>query len=486
MRKILFTCSEMHPLIKTGGLGDVAGYLPVAIKNLRHDIRVVMPAYREARARAGELKPVAQLNIPGAATPVIILEGRVPKTQVKLYLVDAPEYFDRPGNPYSGPDGHDWADNAARFAVFSRAVVSLALDRAGLDWQPDLVHCNDWQTGLIPALLAPETTRPATLFTIHNLAYQGLFSWDNFQSLGLPPALWSPEAMEFNGQFSFIKGGLVFADWLNAVSPGYAQEIRTPEFGYGLEGLLNHRASRLTGILNGVDYSLWDPRHDPYIARNYNPLTLHLKAHNKADVQRRFNLTEVKNLPLLGFVGRLVEQKGIDLLIGALPELMRYPVQIALVGSGDKTLEQTLLQCAAAYPGRVGVYIGYQEELAHCIEAGADIFPMPSRFEPCGLNQIYSLRYGTVPVVRRTGGLADTIVDANPQNVKSGTATGFIFDEPSPQALLAALLRAIDYFSNARKWQALARQGMAQDYSWQKSARQYISLYQQAINDRSG
>jgi starch synthase len=485
MRKILFACSELHPLIKTGGLGDVAGYLPVALKELRQDICVVMPAYREALAHAGDLTIAAQLDVPGATGKISILEGRVPGEQVKLYLVDAPEYFDRPGGPYSSPDGHDWPDNAARYAVFARAVVSLALDHAGLDWRPDLVHCNDWQTGLIPALLAQGKNRPATLFTIHNLAYQGLFSHETFASLKLPPELWSPQAMEFHGQFSFIKGGLVYADWLNTVSPSYAQEIRTPQFGYGLEGLLNHRASHLTGILNGVDYSVWDPRHDTFIAKNYNPLTLQLKAHNKADLQRRFKLPEVKNLPLIGFVGRLVEQKGIDLLIEILPELMRYPLQIAIVGSGNRESEQALLQCALTYPGRMGVHIGYQEELAHCIEAGADIFPMPSRFEPCGLNQIYSLRYGTVPVVRRTGGLADTIVDTLPESVKSGTATGFVFDEPTSQALLTALLRAIDYFSNNTKWRKLAKQGMEQDYSWQKSARQYISLYQQVMKGQS-
>ncbi|MEO5572931.1 MAG: glycogen synthase GlgA [Gammaproteobacteria bacterium] len=483
MPKILYACSELHPLIKTGGLGDVAGYLPVALKGLRQDICVVMPAYREVLARAGELTAVAQLIIPGAQAPVTVLEGRVPGTQIKLYLIDAPEYFDRPGGPYAGPEGYDWPDNAARFCVFARAVVSLALDRAGLNWRPDLVHCNDWQTGLVPALLAQESKRPATLFTIHNLAYQGLFSWAHFQSLGLPPQLWSTEAMEFYGQFSFIKGGLIFADRLNTVSPRYAQEIRTPEFGYGLEGLLNHRAAKLSGILNGVDYSLWDPRHDPYIAQNYNSLTLKLKAHNKADLQRRFALTEVKGLPLIAYVGRLVEQKGMDLLVKILPELMRYPIQIAVVGSGKKALEQTLIQCAAAYPGRMGVYIGYQEELAHCIEAGADMFIMPSRFEPCGLNQIYSLRYGTIPIVRRTGGLADTIVDTTPESMKSGAATGFMFDEPTPHALLAALLRAIGYFSSSHKWRALAKQGMQQDFGWQKSAQQYISLYQQIIKE---
>ncbi|MEO7557571.1 MAG: glycogen synthase GlgA [Gammaproteobacteria bacterium] len=484
MRKILFACSELHPLIKTGGLGDVAGYLPVALKELRQDIRVVMPAYRAALACAGEFKPAARLNIIGSAAPVTILEGRVPGTQIKLYLIDAPHYFDRPGGPYADIHGHNWPDNAARFALFARAVVSLALDQAGLGWRPDLVHCNDWQTGLVPALLTRETKRPATLFTIHNLAYQGVFSREIFDSLSLPPELWSLHALEFHGQLSFIKGGLVYADWLSTVSPTYAREIRTAEFGCGLEGLLDHRATRLTGILNGVDYNLWDPRHDPFIAKNYNSRTLQLKTDNKADVQRRFHLPEVKNLPLIGFVGRLVEQKGIDLLLRIMPELMRLPLQIVIVGSGERDLEQALLQCAATYPERVGVTIGYDEELAHCIEAGVDIFLMPSRFEPCGLNQIYSLRYGTVPVVRRTGGLADTIVDTTPQTSKNGTANGFVFDAATPAALLSALLRAIHHYSDTRKWRALARRGMAQDFSWEQSARRYLDIYQKALEAR--
>lgn len=293
MRKVLFACSELHPLIKTGGLGDVAGYLPVALKALRQDIRVVMPAYREALAHAGELRPVARLNITDSAAPVTLLEGRVPGTQIKLYLIDAPHCFDRPGGPYADTYGQNWPDNAVRFALFARAVVSLALDQAGLGWQPDLVHCNDWQTGLIPALLAREPKRPATLFTIHNLAYQGIFSREIFDSLSLPPELWSLHGLEFHGQLSFIKGGLVYADWLSTVSPGYAREIRTAEFGCGLEGLLEQRATRLTGILNGVDYRVWDPRHDPFIVRKYNSHTLHLKVENKTDVQRRFHLPEV-------------------------------------------------------------------------------------------------------------------------------------------------------------------------------------------------
>ena len=479
MHKILFAASEIHPLIKTGGLGDVAGSLPVALKGLRQDIRLIMPAYREAVQHAGDLQTVATLSVSGATDPVTLLEGWLPGTKIRLYLVAAPHYFDRPGGPY-GPNGQDWPDNAARFALFARAAAAVALDQAGLGWQPDIIHCNDWQTGLIPALLAGASPRPATIFTIHNLAYQGLFSWEVFQSLALPQAWWSPQALEFYGQFSFIKGGLVFADWLTTVSPTYAQEIRTPAFGCGLEGLLQHRAQRLVGILNGADYQSWDPRHDPFIAKNYNVRTLNLKAANKADLQRRFNLPQIKDVPLLGHVGRLVDQKGIDLLLDIIPALLQQPLQLAVLGSGEPRFEQALLKWAQRYPERIGVHIGYNEELAHCIEAGADIFAMPSRFEPCGLNQIYSLRYGTVPVVRRTGGLADSVVNSSAETLAAASATGFLFNEASALALLDELQRALNWYAQPRKWRALMKQGMGQDFSWQHSARQYLKLYRQA------
>lgn len=482
MHKILFAASEAHPLIKTGGLGDVAGSLPAALKTLRQDVRLVIPAYREALARAGKLKPITSLAVAGAVAPVRILEGRLPDTGVKFWLIDSPEHFDRPYGPYAGPQGQDWPDNAARFALFARAVVAIALDQADLEWQPDIVHCNDWQTGLVPALLAPEPERPATVFTIHNLAYQGLFPWDDFQSLKLPAELWSMEAMEFYSQFSFMKGGIAFADWLTTVSPSYAEEIRTPAFGCGLEGLLEKRVERLTGILNGADYKQWDPAVDALIVKNYTPDTLRLKTDNKLKLQRHFGLPTVKDIPLIGLIGRLVEQKGVDLLIPLLPELMRRPLQIMLLGSGSKTLEEALLECVRAYPKRIAVHIGFSEELAHRVEAGADMFLMPSRFEPCGLNQMYSLRYGTVPIVRRTGGLADTVTDTTPQTLKDHTATGFVFDEASPQALFGAIERALALFSRPRQWRALMQQGMARDFNWRQSAQAYLALYQQALS----
>ena len=483
MHKILFAASEAHPLIKTGGLADVAGSLPIALSELGQDVRLVLPAYREALARVEGSQVIA--NIQYAGNAVRVVESQLPGSAVPVWLVDAPEYFDRPGGPYLGPDGRDWPDNAARFTLFARVVADLALGRAGLAWQPDVVHCNDWQTGLVPALLALESRRPATVFTLHNLAYQGLFAREVFASLDLPDALWSPEAMEFHGQFSFIKGGLVYADRLTTVSPSYAEEIRTPALGYGLEGLLNHRGRHLTGILNGADYTVWEPSRDSFIVKNYDSGSLHLKAFNKSDLQRRFELPVLKEVPLIGMIGRLVEQKGVDLLLDILPQLLRHPVQLVLLGSGETPLEQALQDWAMIHPERIAVHLGYSEDLAHRIEAGADMFLMPSRFEPCGLNQIYSLRYGTVPIVRRTGGLADTVVDASEETLAAGAATGFVFDTPTPQALLVTLLRALSLYTQTPRWLRLTKTGMAQDFSWRKSARQYLDLYDEALHQHA-
>jgi starch synthase len=479
MSKILFVSSEAHPLIKTGGLGDVSGALPAALKRLRHTVRLVLPAYQQLLAGAGKLKPVATVSVTGSLEPVRILEGTMPDSRVKLWLVDAPHCFDRPGNPYLGADGRDWPDNAERFATFCRVVVELAMDRAGLGWRPDVVHCNDWQTGLVPALLAREPDRPASVFTVHNLAYQGLFPWTTFAGLGLPADLWHMQAMEFYNQFSFIKGGLVYADCITTVSPTYAREISRPELGCGLDGLLRHRSDRLAGILNGADYDTWNPEQDKLIAHSYSPATLHHKCANKAALQARFELPQ-SGRPVVGLVGRLVEQKGIDLVLRALPALVKQDVQVVVLGTGDQAFEDALRDQAARYPGAIGCHIGYDEERAHLIEAGADMFLMPSRFEPCGLNQIYSLRYGTPPIVRRTGGLADTVVDTNTETLAAGTATGFVFGEATEQALLEAVGRAVKLYRQPKSWKRLMTTAMAQDFSWDTSARQYLRIYTKA------
>ena len=481
---ILFASSEAHPLIKTGGLADVSGSLPRAILGLRHDIRVIIPAYREILRHAQHLTLVAYLELEGISLPVRILSGRLPGGNVKLYLVDSPPHFDRNGKPYTTSNGSPWSDNAERFTVFCRAIHALAVNAAGLDWQPDIVHCNDWQTGLVPVMLKETPAAPASIFTIHNLAYQGLFDWKTFKALKLPADWWSVDALEFHNKFSFIKGGLVHADWLTTVSPNYAREICTPEFGCGLEGLITHRKETLTGILNGVDYTVWNPGRDLHIPVQYNRRSLFHKTENKRELQERFALPVDNAIPLLAVISRLVEQKGIDLILDILPELVKQNAQLVVLGSGDSQLENALQRAGSLHPKHIGIHIGYDETLAHCIEGGADIFLMPSRFEPCGLNQIYSLRYGTVPVVRRTGGLADTIVDTTAETLADKTATGFCFQAATAPALRSSIERALNHYRKPDIWEQIVETGMRQDFSWKRSAQQYIELYARVIAQR--
>jgi len=479
MRKILFVTSEAHPLMKTGGLGDVSGALPIALKDAGDDVRIIMPAYRESMKRAESLKIIGQ-DMEGLPPTVRLLESRLPGSSVTVYMIDSPTHFDRGGGPYTGSDGRDWPDNAERFAIFARTVVAVAMDRTGLDWKPDIVHCNDWQSGLVPPLLGRLKSRPAIVFTIHNLAYQGLFPWLTFKKLGLSSDLWSPAGLEFFGRLSFIKGGLVFADALSTVSPTYAEEIRTPQFGYGLEGLLNARSDCLFGILNGADYSVWDPRHDPYIAKKYGPDSISKKRSNKTALQKSFGLPVDEQVPVIGTVGRLVEQKGIDLLIEIVPQVLALNAQIVILGTGEERYEMALTDAANHHPDQLAVHIGYNEGLAHEIESGADIFVMPSRFEPCGLNQIYSLRYGTVPVVHQTGGLADTVVHVTNRTIQQDSGTGFVFSPAQPSALLGALETALRRFKEPEVWSRIMAAGMRQDFSWRRSAERYLELYQHA------
>ena len=480
---ILFCASEALPLIKTGGLADVAGSLPEALRALGQDVRLILPAYPAAVEKAQDLQPVASLQLPGVGRPVRLLQGTVGRG-MPLYLVDAPWYFDRPGNPYVGPEGHDWSDNAERFTLYCRAIVELAMGRAGLDWRPDTVHANDWQTGLVAPLLTLEPgERPATLFTIHNLAYQGMFDHATFERLGLPEDLWSLHGVEFHNHLSLLKGGIAFSDLVTTVSPTYAREIRTPQFGYGMEGMLGHLGDRLVGVLNGADYGHWDPAADPSIAQPYDADSFHLKNINKLALQQEMELPRDEQALVFGQVGRLVEQKGLDLILTVLPGIMQRPhTQMVILGSGDRGLEQGVRAAADRYPGRVAIHLGYDEALAHRVEAGCDCFLMPSRFEPCGLNQIYSLRYGAVPLVRRTGGLADTVVDATPKNMAAGTATGFVFDQPDPAGLWHAVDRALMMWEGSpQQWQRIAVTGMRQDFSWGRSAAHYLALYRRAM-----
>jgi len=486
--RILFAASEVYPLVQTGGLADVAGNLPPALATLGFDVRILLPAYRGVRAAAGSVRDRGALTITATGETVHLLEAVLPgHDDVPVYLLDAPDRFDRPGNPYQDEHKREWPDNAARFGLFGRVIELLARDAAGLDWQPDLVHCNDWHTGLAPALLSLHAARPATLFTIHNLLFQGSFPFETLADLGLPASFWSPAALEFHGNVSFMKGGLVYADAITAVSRTYAREITTPEFGCGLDGLLRHRGAALIGILNGVDYTVWDPRRDPHIPRHYWRDDLEHKAEDKAALQRELGLEPHAGAALLAYVGRLTRQKGIDLILAALDALpAEVPWQLAVLGSGEAEFETALLAAAAKRPGQMAVRIGFDEALAHRIQAGADMLLMPSRFEPCGLTQLYALRYGTVPVARATGGLVDTITDADAAGLRAGTATGFLFRAAEAAALREAVQRGLALFaSDPAAWRRIMLAGMGADFGWEACARHYAALYRQLLTRKT-
>ena len=483
-KKILFVASEAYPLVKTGGLGDVAYSLPHALHERGADIRLVLPGYRALLRQLEQVRIIGWLDVRGAEGVVSarILETRHPDYAFPLWVVDCPRLFDRAGNPYVGAGGDDWPDNAERFAVFSRAAAQLALDALDLGWQPQVVHAHDWQTGLVGAFLADQPLRPNTVFTIHNLAYGGYFPNSEFVRLQLPSHWWTPEGAEFHGGFSMLKAGIVYADAVTTVSPTYAAEICTPEFGYGLDGLLRSRQYKLHGILNGIDTAIWNPSTDVHLPAHYSAGRINPgKRRNKQALLERF-LPDVDDAamqaPLIGLVGRLVEQKGIDWVLAVMPVLLaETDVRFVLLGSGQPAYEQKLRRLAQQHPDRVRVEIGYDEPLAHLIEAGADLFLMPSRFEPCGLNQMYSLRYGTPPVVFKTGGLADTVVDANAAALDDGSATGFVFDTPEVAALLEAVRRALELHRRPARWRRLQQAGMRQSFDWSESAGHYLALY---------
>jgi starch synthase len=474
MKKVLFVTSEAHPLIKTGGLADVSGSLPKALTELGQDVRIILPYYQAVKIDR-EIRHRSILRVNNCN--VELLETRLPGSEVIVWLVNYPAYFGTPGNPYLDERGLPWSDSAERFALFCRIAVEVAMNRAWLDWKADIVHCNDWQSGLAPALLSLEHDRPRIVFTIHNLAYQGLFPRQTFASLNIPGQLWNPDGVEFHGMLSFIKGGLVYSDRITTVSPSYALEIQTPEFGYGLEGLLKHRQNQLTGILNGIDLEHWNPETDPYLAHTYSATTLDKKPANKQALQHRLGLPVNAAVPVLGLISRLVQQKGIDLVLESLAQMASMPLQFVLLGSGDKEYQQRLLNFAQLYPQKISITLGYDEHLSHLIEAGADIFLMPSRFEPCGLNQMYSQRYGTVPIVRSTGGLADTVTDALPHTLADGSASGIAFSTAHGDTLLEAVKRALLLYHMPKIWKKMQQTGMHKDFSWKHSAEQYLYLY---------
>lgn len=476
--KILFATSEIAPWVKTGGLGDVAGSLPAALRAEGHDVRVLVPAYPALLQSFPDAEEIARPRWLNGLLPSPGLKQAAAPDGTPLLLVDYPHYYDRPGNPYLGPEGRDWLDNHLRFGLLSRVAAWLGSMSSTIDWQPDIVHCHDWQTGLAPAYLSYLPGGQAkSLFTVHNLAFQGLFDHASLFELGLPDAAWSIDGIEYYGYLSFLKAGLQHADAITTVSPSYAREIQTDEEGMGMAGLLRHRSGKLSGILNGIDTALWNPATDPHLEKTYSARRLAGKAANKAALQAQLGLEQRADLPLLAVVSRLTEQKGLDLLLDVAPQILKLPAQLVILGSGDHALEHAWTAQAKRYRSHCSVSLGFNETLAHRIEAGADIFLMPSRFEPCGLNQMYSLRYGTPPVVRATGGLADTVIDA--ADVRHGN--GFVFGPATGGALLEAVQRAIAAWHDPERWRRLQKHGMARDSSWQDAARHYVALYQQLL-----
>ncbi len=475
--RILHVTSEVYPLIKTGGLADVCASLSRTQAEIGHDVRLLIPAYRVVTDKLSQLRVMADMHLPGLPGKIRFLEPADQDVNFKIWLLDYGPAFDRAGNPYVDDRGAPWFDNAERFHLLCLAAVAVVREKQLLNWTPDVVHCHDWQTGLVAPLLADEK-QIVKIFTIHNLSYQGVYPRSVFLSLRLPEVLWGMDGIEFKGYMSFIKGGIVFSDWITTVSPTYARQIQTSELGYGLEGLLQHRSERLVGILNGIDYDEWNPETDPNIEYHFDVDNLEGKRSNKNSCLARWRLRGGDNTPLLGFIGRLVEQKGVDLLIEALPTLLDAGYCFAVLGTGEPALEKRLTDIARAHRDQMFVHIGYDEKMSHEIEAAADIFLMPSRFEPCGLNQMYSQRYGTVPVVHHTGGLADTVVPVTPENLAANAATGITFSPATSEALIGAVQQAVGLYRDPQVWRSVMRGGMRVDFSWRHSARAYLALYQ--------
>ncbi len=484
--RILFIASEVAPMAKTGGLAEVAAALPRALAGLGHDVRVLLPRYRGVESQCADLGVVVpQVRVPlgDRSTEGALWQGRAP-SGLSVYLLAHDHYYDRDGL-YGTNDGDYW-DNCERFVFFCRgaleALGALGQTAAGA-WRPQLIHANDWQTGLVPVYLRtlyrdhPGLGRIATLFTIHNLAYQGVFWHYDMPMTGLGWDLFTPAGIEFYGKINFLKGGLVFADILSTVSRTYAREIRSAEFGNGLEGVLEERSADLFGVVNGIDHEHWNPETDARLARRYGPGDLEGKAVCRAALCRELGLDPGRGL-LIALVTRLAGQKGLDLALEALPELLAAGCSLVVLGSGAPHLEEAFGQAAAEHPARVAVRTGYDEALARRIYAGADSFLMPSRYEPCGLGQLIALRYGAIPIVRRTGGLADTVRPFDPAR---RTGTGFLFDGFSVEELVDAVRRAVAAHEEPGLWSALVKNAMSEDFSWGASAREYVTLYRKAL-----
>ena len=480
--RILSVASEVFPLIKTGGLADVAGALPGALKSHHCDVTTFLPAYRQVKAKLVELGATGERLVHdfgdlfgSPARLVAYTLGDMP-----LVVLDCPGLFDREGGPYGDATGKDWVDNWTRFAAFSAAAAAYGSGRAG-SAAFDVIHAHDWQAGLVPAYVAHgRGARPATLMTIHNIAFQGQFSPSIFPALGLPQAAMSVEGIEYYGDVGFMKAGLQYATAITTVSPTYAEEITTPEFGMGLDGLIRARGADVHGIVNGIDTGVWNPGTDSHLVSHYSAATMERRAANKSALQARFGLAPTSG-PLLAVVSRLTWQKGMDLLSANADLIVSLGGSLAVLGAGDATLEADLQNAAARHPGKIGVIIGYNEGLSHLMQAGADALLVPSRFEPCGLTQLCALRYGAIPVVARTGGLADTVVDLNHASQTAKTATGVQFFPVTRDQFGRALRRTVDAYNDKPLWQNLQKRAMAADVSWDNSAAIYAKLYREIV-----
>ena len=482
--RILQICAEIYPLLKTGGLADVTAALPPALRALGCEPRVLLPGFPAIRDSLADARPVARLQGPGAlaAIDAQLLLGRLPACDVDAFVIDAPACYARDGGPYADAGHQPYADNHLRFALLGWTGAALA---RGMDpaWRPERLHVHDWHAALAPAYLraaaeAGENALPGCVYTVHNLAYQGLFDASRFAELGLPAHFFSMHGLEFHGQVSFMKAGLYYSDRITTVSPGYAREIQGPEQGCGLDGLLRERAHELSGILNGVDDAVWNPATDTLLAARYDATRLAGKARCRKALRAELGLADNADGPLYCVVSRLTEQKGLHLVLQALPAIVAGGGQFALLGSGDAALEAAFGDAAAARPDAVAVHLGYDEAFAHRLIAGSDVILVPSRFEPCGLTQLYGLRYGCVPVVARTGGLADTVADASLETLDTD-ATGFVFEEFSAAALARTITRAGALFRRGSDWKTVQRRAMAKDFGWQRAAERYVALYRQ-------
>ena len=485
--RVLHVASELYPLLKTGGLADVTGALPAALVEQGADARLLLPGFGPVVEGLEDLRPVARLERTFGAPDATLELGRLPGGGLPVYLIRADAFYARGGNPYLDAQQVPYGDNAQRFALLGWAAAQLAL-RIDPDWSPQVVHAHDWHAGLAPAYLraaarerglAPGADVARSVFTIHNLAYQGVFPAHQFASLGLPADFFDMSGVEFYGQLSFLKAGLYYADRITTVSPTYAREIQTLAHGGGLEGLLRARAHDLTGILNGVDYAVWNPATDTSIAARYTPTRLTGKLRCKTALQARFQVAQKHDALLFGVVSRLTEQKGLDLLLAVVPEIVSRGGQLVVLGTGDATLEQGFSRVAHAHPESVAIELGFDETLAHAIVAGADVVAVPSRFEPCGLTQLYALAYGALPLVHCVGGLADTVVDASLENLADDLATGFVFERFEPRGMTAAIRRAFALHARHRDWRATQQRAMRSNFGWAASAQQYMALYRE-------